>query len=169
MATFVLQNNPFGYYNHIVINSSVQQTPRRDKFAFKNSMRKNKQFLKSDIILSSHRTSSIKKLLLKVSEMFQGNTSARFFSNKVSDWRLVTLLKKWIWPRYFLVNFSKFSKNIFFTEHILTTASAYSYIDFQKFDKLMNCLMLFYDVCLTLSKRSLLKLLNRGFRYINVK
>ena len=48
------------------------------------------------------------------------------FFNKVAVLRPATLLKKRLWHRYFAVNFVKFLRTHFFTEHLRTTASAQS-------------------------------------------
>ena len=45
------------------------------------------------------------------------------FFNKVAALRPATLLKRRLWHRYFSVNFPKFLRTPFFTEHLWTTAS----------------------------------------------
>ena len=45
------------------------------------------------------------------------------FFNKVADLSPATLLKNRLWHRCFLVNFAKFLRTPFFTEHLWTTAS----------------------------------------------
>ena len=57
---------------------------------------------------SGHRKSSLRKGLLKVLQNLQENTCVG---------EGLKLLRKRIWHRYFPVNFTKFSKNIFFIEH----------------------------------------------------
>ena len=44
------------------------------------------------------------------------------FFNKVAGFRPATLLKKRLWHRCFPVNFAKFLRTPFFTEHLWTTA-----------------------------------------------
>ena len=40
------------------------------------------------------------------------------FFNKVASLRLATLLKKRLWHRFFPVNFAKFLRTLFLTEHL---------------------------------------------------
>ena len=47
--------------------------------------------------------------------------------NKVAGLRLQTLLKEKLWHRCFPVNFAKFSRTSFLTEHLRTTASDYNH------------------------------------------
>ena len=49
--------------------------------------------------------------------------SESLFFNKVAGFRPATLLKKRLWHRCFPVNFAKFLRTPFFTEHLRTTAS----------------------------------------------
>ena len=58
-----------------------------------------------------------KKVFLEISQNSQENTYARdSFLIKLQAWP-ATLLKKNLWPRYFPVNFAKFPRTTFFTEH----------------------------------------------------
>ena len=63
------------------------------------------------------------------------------FFNKFVGLRPATLLKKRLWYRCFPVNFAKFSKTYFFTEHLRATASVLNYIQkcFCHFDKSILC------------------------------
>ena len=45
------------------------------------------------------------------------------FFNKVADLRPATLLKKRLWHRCFPMDFAKFLKALFFTEHLWATSS----------------------------------------------
>ena len=67
---------------------------------------------------SSHRRCSIKKVFLEISQNLQENTCARVsFLIKLQAWP-TTLLKKRLWQRCFPVNFVKFLRRPFFTEHL---------------------------------------------------
>ena len=62
---------------------------------------------------------SVEKLFLKISQNSQKNTCATVsFLNKVVRLRLTTLSKKRLWHRCFPVNFDKFLRTPFFTEHL---------------------------------------------------
>ena len=65
----------------------------------------------------------MKKVFLEISQNSKENTCASVFFNKVAGLWPATLLKKRPWHRCFPVNFAKFLKNNFFTEHFWTTAS----------------------------------------------
>ena len=68
---------------------------------------------------SSRPECSVKEVFLEFSQNLQENTCVRdSFSNKVVDLRLATLLKKRIWHRCFPVNFAKYLRTAFPTEHI---------------------------------------------------
>ena len=58
------------------------------------------------------------------------------FSNKVTDLRPATLLKKRLWHRCFPMNFAKFTRTLFFTEHLrwllLNIFRSKSYKDHEK-------------------------------------
>ena len=60
---------------------------------------------------------SVKKVFLEISQNSQENTCARVsFFNKVAGLRL----KKQLWHRCFRVNFTKFLRTQFLTEHLIT-------------------------------------------------
>ena len=60
----------------------------------------------------------MKKVFLEISENSQENTCATVsFLIKLQAAR-ATLLKKRLWHRYFPVNFAKFLRTPFFTEHL---------------------------------------------------
>ena len=70
------------------------------------------------------RRCSVKKVFLKKFKKFkEEHLCQSLFLNKVADLRPVTLLKKRLWHRYFSVNFAKFLRTPFFTEHVWATAS----------------------------------------------
>ena len=61
------------------------------------------------------------------SQNSQENTCARVsFFNKVTGVRPATLLKKRLWHRRFSVNFVKFLRTNFFTEHLWTASSIHT-------------------------------------------
>ena len=64
------------------------------------------------------RTCSVKKMFLKIAQNSQENTCARVSFLKVAGLRPATLLKKRPWHRCFPVNFVKFLRTPFFTEHL---------------------------------------------------
>ena len=69
---------------------------------------------------------SVKKVFLKISQNSQKNTCAKVsFLIKLRNLRPATLLKKRLWHRCFPVNFVKFPRTPFFTEHLRTTASVF--------------------------------------------
>ena len=62
---------------------------------------------------------SVKKVFLKILQNSQENTCDRVsFFNKVAGLRPATLLKKRLWHRCFPVNFAKFLRTPFLTEHL---------------------------------------------------
>ena len=62
---------------------------------------------------------SVKKLRLEISQNSKENTCARVsFFNKVADLTPATLLKKRLWHGCFPVNFVKFIRTPFYTEHL---------------------------------------------------
>ena len=68
---------------------------------------------------SSYRRCSIKKGVLRNFAKFTGKHMRQsLFFNKVASLRPVTLLKKRLWHRGFPVNFAKFLRTSFFTEHL---------------------------------------------------
>ena len=65
-----------------------------------------------------------KKGVLKNFAEFTGKQLCQsLFFNKVAGLRCATLLKKKLWYRCFPVNFAKFFRTSFFTEHLRVTAS----------------------------------------------
>ena len=66
----------------------------------------------SQIIRSSHRRCSIKKLYLKISQYSQENTYARGFFNQVKGCQVCNFIKKIFQHRYFSVNIVKFLKTV---------------------------------------------------------
>ena len=76
---------------------------------------------------SSHRRSSVRKSVLRISQISQENISARVcFFNKVAVLRC------------FPVNSAKFFKNTFFTEHLRTTSSGLKKLKTQKYISTKN-------------------------------
>ena len=80
---------------------------------------------------SSQPECSVRKVLLESPQSSQKNTCARvsfliklqvsgqsLFFNKVAGLRPVTLLKKRLWHRCFIVNFAEFIRTPFLTEHL---------------------------------------------------
>ena len=66
----------------------------------------------SQIIRSSHRRCSIKKLYLKISQYSQENTYARGFFNQVKGCQVCNFIKKIFQHRHFSVNIVKFLKTV---------------------------------------------------------
>ena len=74
-------------------------------------------------IISSHQKCSMKKGVLGNFAKFTGRGLWQsLFFNKVAGLRPVTLLKKRLWHRGCPMNFAKFLRTPFFTEHLWTTA-----------------------------------------------
>ena len=75
---------------------------------------------------SSHRRCSNIKIgvLLNFAKFTGKHLCQSLFFNKVESFRRATLLKKRLWHRCFPVNFAKFLRTPFSTEHLQTTASA---------------------------------------------
>ena len=68
----------------------------------------------------AHRC-SVKKVFLNISQNWQENTCTSLFFNQVAcitDSQPATLLKTRLWRRCFRVNFAKFLKTPFVTEHL---------------------------------------------------
>ena len=60
-----------------------------------------------------------KKVVLRNVANFTGKHLCRsLFFNKVTGLRPVTLLKRRLWHRWFFVNFAKFLRTLFLTEHL---------------------------------------------------
>ena len=65
------------------------------------------------------QTCSVKKVFLEISPKFTGKHLCQsLYFNKVAGLRLATLLKKRLWHRCFPVNFAKFLRTPFLTEHL---------------------------------------------------
>ena len=74
---------------------------------------------------SNHQMCSIKKVFLKILQNSQENACARvLFFIKLHASTCNFIKKEALLHRYFLVNFTKFLRTPFFTEHLRTTASA---------------------------------------------
>ena len=68
---------------------------------------------------SSHQGCSVKRRVLRNFAKFTGKHPCQtLFLNKVADLKPITLLKKRLWHRCFPVNFAKFLRTPFLTEHI---------------------------------------------------
>ena len=61
---------------------------------------------------------SVKKIFLEILQNSQKSTCASLFFNKFVGLRPATLLKKRLWHRCFPVNFAKFLRTTFLTEHL---------------------------------------------------
>ena len=73
---------------------------------------------------SSHRRCSVTNGVLRNFAKITGKHLRQgLFFNKVADLRPATLLKKRLWHWCFPVNFAKFLRTPFFTEHLWVTAS----------------------------------------------
>ena len=71
------------------------------------------------IFRSSHRRCSVKEVFLEISQNSQEKYLCQsLFLNKVAGLRPAALLKKSFWHRCFPVNFAKFLRTPFFTEHL---------------------------------------------------
>ena len=77
-------------------------------------------FVTSALSRSSHLEVFVKKVFLEISENSQENTCVRvsFLVKLQTFMRPATLLKKRFWHRCFPVNFAKFIKTRFLTEHL---------------------------------------------------
>ena len=76
------------------------------------------------IIRNSRQEVFCKKGVLRNFAKFTGKHLCQsLFFNKVAGLRPATLLKKRLWHRCFPVNFAKFLRTPFLTEHLLATAS----------------------------------------------
>ena len=92
---------------------------KREKKVFHLSLNENHS------VRSSHRCSVKKKAFLEILQNSQENTCASLFFNEVPGLgpEKETLLKKRLSRRCFPVNFAKFLRTPFFTDHLRTTAS----------------------------------------------
>ena len=87
------------------------------------------------------RRCSVKKVFLEISQNSQENTRARDFLNK--SCRPATLLQKSLrQKRCFLVNFAKFLRRPFFTEHLRASVSENKEKPFILFNALLMKTML---------------------------
>ena len=73
---------------------------------------------KSISFRSSHQSCSVEKLFLEILQNPQKITCGRVSFNKVANLKPATLLKKRLWHRPFHVNFVKYLRTPFFTEHL---------------------------------------------------
>ena len=75
-------------------------------------------------VRSSHRRCSMKKGILKnLSKFTEKHLCQSLFFNKVAGLGPAILLKRWLWHKCFPMNFVKFSRTPFFTEHLRMIAS----------------------------------------------
>ena len=84
----------------------------------------------SEVSRSSHRSFSVRKVLLEISQNSPEKTCVR-----ASFLRPATLLGKRLWYRYFFCEFCEISKNTFSTEHLQTTAFEFLQKDIDKFNE----------------------------------
>ena len=76
---------------------------------------------------SSHQRCSIRNVVLgNFTKFTVKHLCQSLFFKKVAGLRPATLLKKRLWHRCFPVDFVKFPRTSFFTEHLWTTASMFS-------------------------------------------
>ena len=105
-----------------IVNSTLTLSLRINYF----SQNTNKNFIRlkcvekvrllkfAKFLLVLHRRCSVKKGVLKIFAKFTGKHMYQsLFFNKVAGFRSATLLKKRLWQRCFLVNFSKFLRTPF--------------------------------------------------------
>ena len=72
---------------------------------------------------SSHQRCSLRKGVLINFAVFTGKHLCQsLFFNEITGLSPATLLKKRLWHRCFPVNFAKFLRTLFFTEHLWATA-----------------------------------------------
>ena len=67
---------------------------------------------------SSHRSCSVEKEFLEILQNPQKITCGRVSFNKVANLKPATLLQKRLWHRPFPVNFVKYLRTPYFTEHL---------------------------------------------------
>ena len=60
----------------------------------------------------------VEKVLLEISQNSHENICARVFFNKIPGLSPAALLKKRLYHRFFPVNFAKFLRTPYFTEHL---------------------------------------------------
>ena len=113
----------------VPVNWSLQPWSRRSSYFLRRSQ---DYCFKSDLFAlvkvylhcrSSHGRWSVRKVLLVMSQNSQKSTCARVsFLTKLKP-QTCNFIKKRLLHRCFPVNFSKFLKTTFFTEHLWATAS----------------------------------------------
>ena len=83
---------------------------------------------------------SVKKVFLEISQSHRKTPVPETLFNKFAGLRPATLLKKSLWHRCFPVNFAKFLRTPFFTEHLrwLLLYQAVFQYDQKKQDKNVN-------------------------------
>ena len=83
---------------------------------------------------------SVKKVFLEISQSHRKTPVPETLFNKFAGLRPATLLKKSLWHRCFPVNFAKFLRTPFFTEHLrwLLLYQAIFQYDQKKQDKNVN-------------------------------
>ena len=87
--------------------------------------KQNKKLLKR-LSRSSQQSCPVRKGVLQNFAKFTGNRLGQsLFLNKDAGLKLATLLKKRVWHSWFPVNFAKFLRTLFFTEHVWANASDY--------------------------------------------
>ena len=101
-----------------------------------------------------------KKWVLRNFAKFTGKRLCKsLFFNKVACWGRRFLLKKRLWHRCFPVNFAKFLRILFFTEHLGVTASVWPefWISLFNFSFYFKC-MFYGNTCLSPENGCLFKL-----------
>ena len=74
---------------------------------------------KNNPLAEVHPEVFCKKVVLRNFEKFTGKHLCQsLFFSKVAGLRAATLLKKKLWHRWFSVNFAKFLRKLFLTEHL---------------------------------------------------
>ena len=97
---------------------------------------------------SSHRRYSVRNGVLRNLAKFTGKHLCQSpFFNKAAGLILATLSKKSLWPRCFPVNFGKFLRTPFFTEHLWVTASENSNLLNEKSEKSFIVSLSFVSIC----------------------
>ena len=87
-----------------------------------------------NILFCSDSRSSPRKVLYKkgvlknFTKFRRKHLCQSLFFSKVADLRPATLLQKILWHMYFPVNFARFLRIFFFTEHLQTTTSGHSWV-----------------------------------------
>ena len=84
------------------------------------------------------RRSSVKKVFLKISQNAQEKTCVGVFFTQLQDFNLHFFIKKETPAQLFLCEFCKIFKNLFFADHLRTTASRET-VDFTKSEPSSYC------------------------------